>query len=67
MYLTDKQLAERYNVSRQWVWMQAKRDATFPQPIKLTQGCTRFSLIEIEKFENQCKEMSERASRHGRF
>jgi predicted DNA-binding transcriptional regulator AlpA len=67
MYLTDKQLAERFNVSRQWVWMQAKRDATFPQPNKLTQGCTRFSLSEIEKYQNQCKEMSERASRHGRY
>ena len=35
-YFTDKQLAERFCVSRQWVWAQAKRNADFPQPIKLS-------------------------------
>ena len=61
-YVTDRQLAKRFCVSRQWVWAQAKRNADFPQPIKLSQGCTRFSITEIEKYENQCITTSQRAS-----
>ena len=66
-YLTDKQLAERFNVSRQWVWMQSKQNAEFPQPIKLSQGCTRFSLHDVKRFEDHRTRKSQLASHHGRL
>lgn len=49
-YLTDKQVAERYNVGRAtaWRWVQ---DGDFPKPIKLSPGCTRWKLSDIEKWE----------------
>ena len=53
-YFTDKELAIYFNVSKQWIWQQATRNPEFPQPIKLSSGCTRFSKTDIEKFENGC-------------
>ena len=52
IYMTDTALAERYQVSRAtiWRWAQAKR---FPDPIKLSAGCTRWRLIDIEKWETE--------------
>ena len=50
-YLTDAQVADRYAVTRQWVWLQVKRDCTFPRPIKFTNGCTRFALEDIQTYE----------------
>ena len=65
-YITVKQLAERLSVSKQWVWTQAKNNSAFPQPIKLSSGCTRFSIKQIESYEKKCGELSQRASRSGR-
>ena len=51
IYLTDRQLAARYNVHhltpRRWL----KGDPTFPRAVKLTPGCTRWKLSEIEAWE----------------
>ena len=51
-YITDRAVAERYQVSRAtiWRWAQGKR---FPDPIKLSSGCTRWRLADIEKWENE--------------
>ncbi|TLP55310.1 AlpA family phage regulatory protein [Parasedimentitalea maritima] len=50
-YLTDRQIGERYNVHhltpRRWL----KTDPTFPRPIRLTPGCTRWKLSDIEAWE----------------
>lgn len=51
IYLSDAQVAKRYGVSRQTVWRWAGSDKTFPKPIKLSPGCTRFSLASIEAWE----------------
>lgn len=64
-YLTDKQLAERFQVSRQWIWLQSKQNPKFPQPIKLSRGCTRFALKDVEKFETDSVQKCQRASRYG--
>jgi prophage regulatory protein len=50
MYLTDKQVAARFNVSRQciWRWVKAKN---FPRPYSLSPGCTRWKLSDIEGWE----------------
>ena len=50
-FLTDAQVADRYAVTRQWGWLQVKRDCTFPRPIKFTNGCTRFAPEDIQAYE----------------
>ena len=66
-YFTDKELAIYFNVSKQWIWQQAKRNPEFPQPIKLSSGCTRFSKVDIEKFVKGCSKQRQLASRYGRL
>ena len=52
-YVTDRQLGARWQVHhltpRRWL----KDDPTFPRPVKLTPGCTRWRLSEIEVWEAQ--------------
>lgn len=50
-YLSDKRIAERYGVHRATPWDWLKSDPTFPKPIKLSPGCTRWKLAEIEAWE----------------
>ena len=50
MYLSDKQLAERFGVTRSTVWRWAK-DRGFPQPVALSPGCKRWKLAEVEAWE----------------
>lgn len=51
VYVSDQNLAGRYTVSRQTVWRWLKTDPTFPKPISLSPGCTRWRLDEIEAWE----------------
>ncbi len=51
IYLSDVQLAARYGVHRSTPWRWCKSDPTFPRPVKLTPGCTRWKLSEIEAWE----------------
>ena len=50
-YLSDRQIGARYGVHhltpRRWL----NTDPTFPRPVKLTPGCTRWKLSEIETWE----------------
>ena len=48
IYVSDQNLAGRYSVTRQTVWRWLKTDPTFPKPISLSPGCTRWRLDEIE-------------------
>ena len=52
IFMSDTALAARYQVSRAtiWRWAQAKR---FPDPVKLSEGCTRWRLADVEKWENE--------------
>lgn len=51
IYLSDRQLGARWAVHhltpRRWL----KTDDTFPKPVRLTPGCTRWKLSEIEAWE----------------
>jgi len=51
VYLSDRQLGTRYSVHhltpRRWL----NEDPTFPKPVKLSPGCTRWKLSEIEAWE----------------
>lgn len=51
MFLTDKQVGVRYNVTRTTVWRWRKTDPTFPRPVQLSPGCVRFLLTDLEKWE----------------
>ncbi len=50
-YLSDRQVAARYSVHhltpRRWL----KADSTFPKPIRLTPGCVRWKLSDLETWE----------------
>lgn len=51
IYLSDRDLAARWNVSRATPWDWAKNKPDFPKPIKLSERCTRWKLAEIEAWE----------------
>ena len=50
IYLSDRGLALRYETSRATIWRWV-RGAGLPSPIKLSSGCTRWKLSEIEQWE----------------
>lgn len=50
-YLSDLQLAERYSVHRSTPWRWVTADPTFPKPVSLSPGCTRWRLAELERWE----------------
>lgn len=51
VYLSDRQIGKRFGVHhltpRRWV----REDPAFPRPVKLSPGCTRWKLSEIEAWE----------------
>ncbi|WP_134679578.1 helix-turn-helix transcriptional regulator [Paracoccus ravus] len=51
MFVSDKQVAERYGVTRPTVWRWVKADPTFPKPISLSPGCTRWKASELDVWE----------------
>lgn len=52
IFLSDRQLAERYGVSRPTIWAWVKTAPSFPRPKKLSPGCTRWALPEILAWES---------------
>jgi prophage regulatory protein len=51
VYLSDVHLAERYQVARPTIWRWARNDKDFPKPVKLSPGCSRWNLAELESWE----------------
>ncbi|MHC9236614.1 helix-turn-helix transcriptional regulator [Pseudooceanicola sp. 502str34] len=51
VFLTDKQVGERYGVSRVTIWRWKKTDPTFPNPVNLSPGCVRFRISDLEAWE----------------
>ncbi len=49
-YLTDKQVANRYGVARSTPWRWAEK-SRFPKPVKLSLGCTRWRVSDVEAWE----------------
>lgn len=49
-YVSDSFLANRYSVSRNTVWRWLQH-GTIPQPVKLSPGCTRWRLSDVEAWE----------------
>lgn len=51
IWLSDSQVAGRYGVNRKTPWRWAKSDPAFPKPVRLTSGCTRWRLSDVEAWE----------------
>ncbi len=51
LWLSDLMLAARYGVHRSWVWRRLKEDPTFPKPVKLSPGMTRWRSCDVEAWE----------------
>lgn len=49
-FLKDTQVAARYGVSRPTIWRWVDRHQ-FPHPVKLSPGCTRWSLNSLMSWE----------------
>jgi prophage regulatory protein len=50
-FLSVSQLAERYGVSVDCIW-RWKRKGSFPKAYKLSSGCTRWRVADIQAHEN---------------
>ena len=50
-YLTDISTGKRYGVSRVTIWRWVSTDPTFPPPVKLSPGCTRWKLSDLMAWE----------------
>jgi len=56
VWLTDAEVGNRFGSTRQWVWSQARSNPNFPKPVKLSTRWSRWSLQEIEAFEQAAME-----------
>jgi len=52
IYLSDKQTGKRYNVNRTTIWRWLSL-GNFPAPIRLSSGCTRWKLSDLEEWETE--------------
>ena len=55
VFLSDRQVAARYSISRQTPWLWLKQNRAFPRPFIFSKGCTRWRLSDLEKFEESQK------------
>jgi len=51
-FLSDLAVAKRYEVHRSTIWRWVKNNK-FPIPVKISDGCTRWKLRELEKWEEK--------------
>ena len=57
-YLRDTQLAERYGVSRATIWRWHRDRPDMPRVVRLSPGCVRWVLAEIEAWEQSKAEVA---------
>ncbi|SEP62119.1 helix-turn-helix transcriptional regulator [Thalassovita taeanensis] len=50
-YLSDKDLSNRYSITRNTVWRWHRERADFPRAVKLSPNCTRWKISEILRWE----------------
>ncbi|MEM6386391.1 MAG: AlpA family phage regulatory protein [Pseudomonadota bacterium] len=55
-FLQDKQLAERWCVDRTSIWRWHRELEGFPRVVRLTPGCARWRLSDIEAWESKYSE-----------
>lgn len=52
IFLSDNQTGERYGVGRCTIWRWVN-EVGFPAPVKLSPGCTRWRLSDLEAWEDK--------------
>lgn len=53
IYLADYAVARRYDVHRSTPWRWLRSDPSFPKPVSLSPGCTRWRLQDLVAWEQQ--------------
>jgi len=56
--LTVEDVAERLNVTKDWVWDHSSRKAPYLPVIRMSDGVLRYRLSEIEGFVNERERLS---------
>jgi predicted DNA-binding transcriptional regulator AlpA len=56
--LTVEQVAQRLNVSKDWVWDHSSRKAPFLPVIRMSDGVLRYRFSEVEEFVNERERLS---------
>lgn len=49
-YLSDKQAATRFGVTRATIRKWARTNPEFPRPVKLSDKCTRWRVADLDAF-----------------
>ena len=57
-YISDKQIAVRWDCSRTTVWRRHRNDPEFPRFVRLSPGVSRVRLSELEAYEQAKAEQS---------
>ncbi|QDZ02300.1 AlpA family phage regulatory protein [Nitratireductor mangrovi] len=52
-FLSDRDVAKRYRVSRPTIWRWCQNNPAFPRPRQMSPGTTRWLLSELERFEGE--------------
>lgn len=58
IYVSDIQVANRFGVSRASIWRWAKI-GDFPKPVKLSPGCSRWKVEDVQKWAESRSSQSE--------
>jgi predicted DNA-binding transcriptional regulator AlpA len=56
--LTPEDVAQRLNVSRDWVWDHSSRKSPFLPVIRVSDGLLRYRASQIEEFVNERERIS---------
>lgn len=51
-YLSDRDMAARFGTTRSTIWRWVGTNS-LPKPIKLSTGCTRWKLADVEAWESE--------------
>jgi predicted DNA-binding transcriptional regulator AlpA len=56
--LTVEDVAQRLNVTKDWVWDHSSRKAPYLPVIRMSDGVLRYRLSEVEEFVNERERLS---------
>jgi predicted DNA-binding transcriptional regulator AlpA len=56
--LTAEDVAQRLNVTKDWVWDHSSRKAPYLPVIRMSDGVLRYRLSEVEEFVNERERLS---------
>jgi prophage regulatory protein len=51
-FLSDKDVAHRYSLSRSTIWRWLKTNPNFPKPVRPSNGATRWRVADLDAFDD---------------